>query len=106
VTRGAVFVLLALLPACWGTNVDLGGGTTTLDAAREDHASSADSDGGSLLCLYYAPPSVSAPCKSCKAGSKGCQANGCYKGWYCDVGYKQCDPPWYCDAGTKHDASE
>ncbi len=94
----ALCLLVSMLPGC-GTNIDLGG--TTPDAGRDaDRDASRSRDGASLVCRYYAPPGDPAPCTSCKASSKGCQANGCYSGWYCDVGYRQCDPaPWWCDGG-------
>ncbi len=59
-------------------------------------------DAGSGMCGTYAPPDLAAGC-TC-ASSKGCAANGCYGGWWCDTATNKCHaPPSGCagaDAGS------
>ncbi len=72
-----------------------------LDAAlAHEDAASRDSgralDAGPVLCKGYAPPELPADCEAC--WGKGCQANGCYGGYWCDTKTAGCHeyPPSGC----------
>ncbi len=56
----------------------------------------------SNTCPGWADPSTSASCTSCKQGASGCQANGCYGGWWCNTSTNKCQsaPPQNCGGGT------
>jgi hypothetical protein len=41
-------------------------------------------------CPGMASPTTSAGCSSCTQGSSGCQANGCYGGWWCNTNTNKC----------------
>lgn len=84
-----------------GTTCDLTNGTC---AAAPD-AGSPPVDGGA--CGTKVPPATSSCCHSCSSGTVGCQANGCYGGWWCDsANPSSCScktPPTSCgsaDAGA------
>ena len=59
-----------------------GASDATTDAAHDGEAGSS--------CSAYATPTVAAPCHGC--GSKPCQANGCYGGYWCEVALPKCVP--------------
>lgn len=42
-------------------------------------------------CGTLVGPDVTAPCRSC--GSRPCQANGCYGGWWCNTANSRCQSP-------------
>lgn len=44
-------------------------------------------------CPGYAAPSQTAPCTSCTQGSSGCQMNGCFGGWWCNLNTNKCNSP-------------
>ncbi len=51
-------------------------------------------------CDGYADPDTPSTCDGCSKGSKSCQSNGCYGGWYCDLATRKCHaPPDGCSAG-------
>jgi hypothetical protein len=51
-------------------------------------------------CGTYVDPTTPAQCKSCTKGASGCQANGCYGGWWCDTSNNKCHaPPTNCSSG-------
>ncbi len=57
------------------------------------------------MCGTLAGPDLAAACKSC--GSRPCQANGCYGGWWCNTATSRCQPaPSECspagDGGAVH----
>jgi hypothetical protein len=59
-------------------------------------------DGGAPLgpCAGYAAPGAASSCTACTPGSGGCQLNGCFNGYYCQLSSHQCEsPPAGCDAG-------
>jgi hypothetical protein len=96
-------VVLALAwlaaPVACGTNVDLGG---SADATADTATSRPDAM--SPTCPGYAPPDAAAKCFACNAGSKGCQANGCYNGYYCKLSPLDCrSMKDACDAGAAED---
>ncbi len=65
-------------------------------------SSSATSGAGgapSELCGTFVGPDVVAACASCNGA--GCQANGCFGGWWCDTATDKCHgPPTNCGGGT------
>jgi hypothetical protein len=67
------------------------------DAAPEaDAADAADEPGDDAapdagLCSDYAGPDTSAACHACTGA--GCQQNGCFNGYYCNVVTTHCVPP-------------
>jgi hypothetical protein len=74
-----------------GTNIDLGG--------------SADASLDAGACPAFAPPAEDASCKACRHGSSGCQANGCYNGYSCDVSERDCKSPGTaCPTGADAEA--
>ncbi len=51
-------------------------------------------DAGTAWCGQVAPPdAANLCCASCTAGQSGCQANGCYGGWWCDTSACTCVSP-------------
>jgi hypothetical protein len=56
-------------------------------ASPADASTEAAADAGGS-CADYAAPAVVAACHSC--GSKPCQANGCYNGYWCDTLATKC----------------
>jgi len=54
--------------------------------------------GAPNACPGWADPSTQASCSSCKQGSNGCQPNGCYGGWWCNMTANKCQsaPPQNC----------
>jgi hypothetical protein len=59
---------------------------------------------GSQTCGSLEGPTVSASCKSCSGTSKGCQANGCYGGWWCNKDTSKCQaPPSSCGTSSGTD---
>jgi hypothetical protein len=93
---GALFGVVALVAhvEC-GIPVDLGGTAPGEEAGASDAG-----------CPSLAAPGTKAPCEGCTAGSKGCQANGCFNGYLCDiVGEPDCKAPGTpCSDTTKFDA--
>ena len=86
----------ALLVAC-GTGVDLGGPFP--DASVETSRAEAST------CSTFAGPTTDAPCSACSEGSKGCQPNGCYGGYFCDISEYDCKTPGTpCSTADKFDA--
>lgn len=68
-------------------------------------AGTPDTSAPATTCGTLVAPSVPAQCHSCSSGSSGCQANGCYGGWWCDTATNHCQsPPSNCgpagDAGV------
>jgi len=48
-------------------------------------------------CGSLVGPNVKAACSSC--GTRACQTNGCYNGWWCNTATSRCQaPPTSCDA--------
>ncbi len=75
-------------------------GGSGCDTAPND----AEADAPSVSCAGLAPPGVFAPCNACGFQSNGCQANGCYNGWFCETARRYCEPPpASCDAGFPND---
>jgi hypothetical protein len=98
-TRAALFVFLGATHLACGMSVDLGG--TAVDAGHEASVVSKDSG----TCPSFARPDASAPCGACTKGSKGCQPNGCFNGYFCDVGESDCKSPGTgCSSTVKADA--
>jgi hypothetical protein len=86
-------------PVDSGSTPDTGHVTPPEDSGTEKDSGSKkseDSGGGGEICKGYAPPAVSADCKSCDKSP--CQANGCYGGYWCEISDKYCakDPPSGC----------
>ncbi len=53
-------------------------------------------DAGSS-CPGYADPKTASTCTSCTSQKQGCQTNGCYGGWYCNLQTSKCEsPPQTC----------
>jgi hypothetical protein len=52
--------------------------------------SSAASGGPGEVCGALHGPDVMACCSSCQQGAPGCQLNGCYGGWWCNVDTCKC----------------
>ena len=81
--------------ACGATPQDIGGGagnctpTTPVDAGDPNQ------------CGTYVGPAESSTCTSCtSSSSSGCQANGCYGGWWCDTATNKChSAPSGCTPG-------
>ncbi len=38
-------------------------------------------------------PTITAACKSCDKDDSDCQRNGCYGGWWCNIGTEKCQKP-------------
>jgi hypothetical protein len=57
-------------------------------------------------CPGLAAPDTKASCEGCTEGSSGCQANGCFNGYLCDItGEPDCKAPGTsCSASGKPDA--
>src|SRR5262249_13019797 len=54
-------------------------------------------DAGTGACPGFADPNTAASCTSCTPQSKtGCQTNGCYGGWYCNLQSNKCQAPPSC----------
>jgi len=81
--RNACIALVAAALLGCGTNIDLGG--VVADAAPPH-------DGSTSTCPGSAPPDAAAKCVACEAGAAGCQANGCYGGYYCKLSRLDCQP--------------
>lgn len=60
------------------------------DASAKDGGAKADAGSASAACAGYATPTESASCNAC--GSKPCQPNGCYGGYYCTLSTSKCTP--------------
>jgi Calcineurin-like phosphoesterase len=81
-------------------------GPTTSPASDSGVTSPAADAGSGGSCGTLIAPTSPAPCTSCKLGSKLCQTNGCFGGWWCDSATDKCHaPPTGCsasggDAGT------
>lgn len=78
---------------CAPTNDECAGGRGSQD------------DAGAVpgACDGLAAPTVSAPCTSC-TGKSNCQANGCYGGWWCNLGTNKCQqPPTTCGSSGAFD---
>ncbi len=89
-------VALGLSLAC-GMSIDLGGG--------QDGGMDADASGST--CSTYAPPATSAPCRACDPGSScPLTANGCYNGFFCDIGELDCKAPGTPCSPGQADASQ
>jgi predicted phosphodiesterase len=54
-----------------------------------------DAGGGatSSMCGSLAGPDIKAGCSCTASASHGCQANGCYGGWYCNTATSKCQAP-------------
>ena len=64
-------------------------------------AESAASGGPTEVCGALHGPDVMACCSSCQQGAAGCQSNGCYGGWWCNVDTCKCQsPPGPCGGAT------
>jgi hypothetical protein len=74
--------------------LDEGASDAGKKASAKDAASS-PSEAGASSCPGYALPNEVADCIACDAGTSGCQANGCYGGYYCNVSlsFHKCAPP-------------
>jgi hypothetical protein len=56
-------------------------------------------------CPGLADPNTTAGCSSCSQGSKSCQPNGCYGGWWCNTQTNKCQSaPSNCNGGGGSDA--
>ncbi len=62
---------------------DAGGG----DAAQTGPDAQPATDAGAT-CPGFAAPDTAAPCRGC--GTHACQPNGCYGGYYCELGAAKC----------------
>jgi hypothetical protein len=63
-------------------------------------ATDVDSGAAPSTCPGLASPTMTAPCTSCKS-KPGCQTNGCYGGWWCNVATSRCQsPPTSCGGGS------
>ena len=81
---------------CGGTPAGTSSGST----------SSAASGGPAEVCGALHGPDAMACCTSCKQGAAGCQNNGCYGGWWCNVDTCKCQsPPAPCDGSTSAGSS-
>ncbi len=80
--------------ACGAPSQEIGGGAGNC-------ASSTPADAGDPnQCGTYVGPAESSTCTSCSSSSSGCQANGCYGGWWCDTATNKChSAPSGCTAG-------
>ncbi len=66
----------------------------TGECSNASMTSSVASSGSGDTCGSLVGPDVSSSCKSCTMGASGCQANGCYGGWWCNTtGFKCQSPP-------------
>jgi len=91
-TRLARTGVACFLWAACGVPVDLGGTTP-----------SQSSEGGDT-CSAFAAPDASASCSGCSAGSKTCQPNGCFNGYFCDLTEHDCKAPGApCSSTVKFD---
>jgi hypothetical protein len=80
--------------AAAGVDAGVDSGIGPVDAAGAGH----DSGGTGIVCGGYALPGTTASCSAC-SGS-GCQANGCFGGYWCDTNTGHCAQPVAgCDAG-------
>ncbi len=69
-------------------------------------SSSAASGGPSEVCGALHGPDVKACCTSCAQGAPGCQLNGCYGGWWCNVDTCKCQvAPAPCDGSSSAGSS-
>jgi hypothetical protein len=68
---------------CDGKTEDDGGADAGDDASHD-----ASSDAG---CAGFAAPAMQAGCYAC--GTRPCQPNGCYNGYYCIIATSKCTPP-------------
>ena len=87
---GACGVLkgVPIFPADGGTG---DGGAVVDDGGTGDGGAA---DAGTAWCGQVAPPdAANLCCASCTAGQSGCQANGCYGGWWCDTSACTCVSP-------------
>ncbi len=70
-------------------------------AKTGDCAATGAADAGTApaTCPGLASPTMTSSCSSCK-GKPGCQTNGCYGGWWCNVVTSRCQsPPASCGGG-------
>ncbi len=58
--------------------------------------------GDASTCPGFADPTTTASCKSCGPQKSGCQPNGCYGGWFCNLQSNACQaPPSNCTTSAE-----
>ena len=82
-SKGLAVLLLGLV--CCGQDVDLGGAVDDAGPHREAAAAP--------RCGPLTGPEVTADCVACARGSSGCQANGCFGGYWCHSTTHDCQKP-------------
>ena len=83
-------------------NDNVCGASASADGGGDPCAQTSSADAGDPnKCGSYVGPAETATCTSCtSSSSSGCQANGCYGGWWCNTATNKCQStPTGCTPG-------